>query len=66
MPFAEAFSAACGGCVLGDKDRVAFGWCLFSIFWRICGRETFGYKIKGVRFYNGHSFSADIVDIGLG
>ena len=31
VPFAEAFSAAgCGG-VLGDKDRVAFHWCLFSI-----------------------------------
>ena len=48
VPFFEAFSATCGGCVLSDKDWVAFCGCLFSVIWREGGGEAFCYKIKGV------------------
>ncbi len=48
VPFQEAISAACGGCVLGDEDRVATHWCLASVVTRGSGFESLFDELSGV------------------
>lgn len=48
MPFTQAATAAGGGCVLGDKHRMAAHRRLFSVIGRFCRCQPGADKLCGV------------------
>lgn len=65
MPFSDAFPTAGCRCMLRNKYRMSFCWCLLSIVWNKCRCFTLYNKILCVLSYHIQAFLIDVIKILL-
>ena len=63
MPLLDTIPAACGGCVLGNKDRMSLHRCLFTVISRGLRSYPCGYEIESMLPDGVHTFILNIAEV---